>query len=284
MSFKTTNKLTPEKITNLLMATRHADDLCVPECKDGPSMGRKSRRLDLWTMKRSYTNFATIGYEVKVSRSDFLADNKWQDYLPLCHQLFFVTPWGLVDPSEVPGNVGLIWCSKNLTRCYVKKKAAHREIDLPANLFTYILMSRVNITAKDTNSPGVDKIAHIRDWLDNKKELHELGRQVAFELKRKVSVVERKNAALEKRIASLEHVERFWTESLGCRSSELEGTFSHYLENANRRKAESLALVLTPELRNDLRAAQSHLKAAARAEQSLDDVFEALKEIEKFKP
>jgi hypothetical protein len=217
---------------------------------------------------------------VKVSRSDFLRDEKWQDYLPLCNQLFFVTPWKLVDPSEIPGEVGLIWTSRNLTKCYVKKKAAHRKVEMPINLLIYILMSRVNITASDTHSPAVDKVAHIRNWLRHKEELRELGHQVAYKLKDKVSAVERKNATLEKRIASLEHVERFWTEFLGCKSGELEGVFSNYLENSNRRKAESLSLVLTPELRNSLRDAQARLKSLEDAGRALDDVFEALKTIE----
>lgn len=273
------SELSANKITSLLISTRHSDDLCVPECKDGPSMGRKSRRLDLWAMKRSYTNFATYGYEVKVSRSDFLKDEKWQDYLPLCNQLFFVTPWKLVDPSEVPGDVGLIWCSKNMRRCHVKKKAAHRKIDMPVRLMTYVLMSRVNITATE-HSPDVDKIAHIRHWLENKEELKDLGHQVAHKLARKVASVEQKNADLERRIASLEHVERFWTEFLGCRSGELEGVFSQYLHNANRRKAESLKMVLTPELRNCLMAARTSLRSMESAGAAIDEVFETLKAIE----
>lgn len=243
-------------------------------------MGRKSRRLDLWAMKKSYSNFATYGYEIKVSRADFLRDEKWQDYLPLCNQLFFVTPWKLVYPSEIPGDVGLIWCSKNLSRCQVKKKAAHRKIDMPVKLMTYVLMSRARITAGEMQSPGVDKVAHIQNWLENKSQAKELGHQVAHKLAREVASVERKNAALEKRIAALEHVERFWTEHLGCNPNELEGAFSGYLENSNRRKAESLKLVLTPELRNQLMSARSSLRSMESAGRAIDDVFNSLKAIE----
>lgn len=116
------------------MSTRHKDDLCVPECKTGPSMGTNHRRFDLWTMARSYSPLTFYGYEIKISRADYPQDKKWQDYLPYCNQFYWVTPWGMVKPEETPGECGLIWCSQNLTRTYVKKKAAHRKIDAPAKL------------------------------------------------------------------------------------------------------------------------------------------------------
>jgi len=30
-----------------------------------------------------------VGYEIKVSKSDFFNDIKWQEYLPMCNELFF---------------------------------------------------------------------------------------------------------------------------------------------------------------------------------------------------
>lgn len=52
------------------------------------------------------------GYEFKVDRQDFLNEirtEKWKCYLPYCHTFSFVCPKGLVDKSEIPPKVGLLW-------------------------------------------------------------------------------------------------------------------------------------------------------------------------------
>ena len=52
--------------------------------------------------------WAVRGYEIKVSRGDFLADKKWQNYLPFVNFFYFATPPGLVKASEVPDDIGLL--------------------------------------------------------------------------------------------------------------------------------------------------------------------------------
>ena len=52
------------------------------------------------------------GYEFKVSRADFLHEirtEKWKYYLDYCHTFSFVCPKGLIDKSEVPPKIGLLW-------------------------------------------------------------------------------------------------------------------------------------------------------------------------------
>lgn len=67
------------------------------------------------------------GFEFKVSRSDFLADQKirpkkfywgqeagggeakWRAYIKYCNLFFFVCPEGLIKPEEVEAPAGLIW-------------------------------------------------------------------------------------------------------------------------------------------------------------------------------
>lgn len=51
-------------------------------------------------------------YEFKISRGDFLHDTKWQDYLDFCHSLSFACPYGLIDLSELPRDIGLIYIIK----------------------------------------------------------------------------------------------------------------------------------------------------------------------------
>lgn len=133
-----------QKIVSLL-ATKHAGDVFVPECKNGPSITRNHLRLDAWAMKKSWSNPRVFGYEIKVSRSDFLKDDKWQGYLKYCTDFYFVCPSKLIMPEELPVDVGLIWLSATGTRLFTKRKAAFRDNEIPNDLYRYILMSRVTI-------------------------------------------------------------------------------------------------------------------------------------------
>lgn len=71
--------LTSAAVVELLRA-KHSGDVFVEECKNGPthSAGRGGMvRMDAWAMPRSWAHPAVSGYEVKISRSDFLGDDKW---------------------------------------------------------------------------------------------------------------------------------------------------------------------------------------------------------------
>lgn len=66
------------------------------------------------------------GFEIKVSRSDFLADEKWQGYAEFCSSLSIVCPEGLIEAHEVPKPFGLLYirnesvCTKDLRDVRVK--------------------------------------------------------------------------------------------------------------------------------------------------------------------
>ena len=47
-------------------------------------------------------------YEVKSSRADFLADRKWERYLPYCTHFAFVAPAGAIFRWELPREIGLV--------------------------------------------------------------------------------------------------------------------------------------------------------------------------------
>jgi len=167
-----------------LLADRHHHDLFVPECKVNSTWGAKTTyRLDAWAMRRSWSPWTTIGYEIKVSRSDFVHDDKWPNYLPLCHQFSFVCPRGLIDPKEVGEGIGLMWVTKNGKRLITKVKAPRREIEPPIELLIYVLMSRAQIVnstyrAHDKMSRQ-EEIAYWRHWLAQKAESRSLGHLVS---------------------------------------------------------------------------------------------------------
>jgi len=191
--------VTSNEIVNLLEA-KHSEDVFVSELKSGPSQGRRYYRLDGWAMKKSWANPRVTGYEIKVSRSDFLRDDKWQQYLDVCDELFFVCPYGLIRKEEVPGNAGLMWVYKNGGGLRTVKKAAYKRAVIPEAVYRYILFSRANITAPVTIERQGK--AYWEAWMKKKQEDLEFGQTVArklsYEKAQYVYKIEEENSKLRK--------------------------------------------------------------------------------------
>lgn len=104
----------------------------------GPS---GSVRPDVFTIEKSYTNPKPTVYEVKVSRSDFLADvtaGKYLSYFGFASQLYFACPDGLLKRSEVPEGCGLIVRKDQVWRA-VKRATVHK-ISLPEEVALKLLI------------------------------------------------------------------------------------------------------------------------------------------------
>jgi len=185
-----------------LLEVKHGSDLFVPECKDGPSWGsRGGLRMDALAMNRSWANACVWGYEIKVSRSDFLKDDKWPGYLASCNRFSFVCPSGLIKVEEVGDQAGLLWASRTGTRLYTKKKAPFRESEPGALevLFRYILICRATIGDERFRERGGDA-EYWRWWIAQKKQNAEMGYRVGKRIqeviKRDIEAVGRENGRL----------------------------------------------------------------------------------------
>lgn len=67
--------------------------------------------VDVATLKLSWASPVTTGYEIKVSRADFLRDvqtAKFERYLPYFRRFYFACPAGLISKEEVPEGCGLM--------------------------------------------------------------------------------------------------------------------------------------------------------------------------------
>lgn len=188
-----------------LLAEKHADDVFVRECKSGQTWGAKHLRLDAWVMRKSWAKPKVTGYEIKVSRGDFSADEKWHEYLRLCNQFYWVCPYNLIQPNEVPSGTGLLWVSKAGTRIYTKIKASWNDVTVPESLYRYILMSRCKILEPDEHLDEESEDGYWKRWLDKRREDQIIGMMVSrrvaqiltelrteqFELQGKVNKYER---------------------------------------------------------------------------------------------
>lgn len=190
----------------ILLQRRHANDVFVTECKDGPSQCVSDfRRLDAWAMKRSWVNPCMWGYEIKVSRRDFVQDQKWPTYLHLCNEFYFVAPKGVIRVEELPDNVGLLHVASTGSRLMVARKAKRREVKPPVSLFVYLLFSRATFTHEGREA--VDRESRVdfwRRWLEDKERSLDIGHRVSRSL----------SALIEKRIRDVEAENRAWREKI----------------------------------------------------------------------
>ena len=126
-----------------------------------------------------------------------MADDKWRGYLDLCHRFYFVAPPGVIRPDEVPVQAGLLVTTKNAARLLTKKRAPEREVDIPENLWRYILMCRTAVTREY----ALDQETYWRNWLATKKEKRDLGynvgRAIAELVRERITKVEGENLELK---------------------------------------------------------------------------------------
>jgi hypothetical protein len=162
------------------LAHRHQRDFFLTEVKSGSTWsGSGVRILDAVAMRLSYTKPYITGYEVKVTRSDFLRDNKFFTYLPLCHALYVVAPAGVVKREELPTEIGLIWYDANKKTLTTKKKPPARQVEVSTEMLQYIIYSRME---SDRIPFYSDKAEYFKAWLDNKLDNQILAQKVKGKL------------------------------------------------------------------------------------------------------
>ncbi len=190
------SKVTARDI-KIALAKKHQTEFFLTEVKNGPTGVARGQLLifDAIAIYKSWSRPQIRGYEIKVSRSDFLRDAKYTQYLPYCHEFYFVTPTGLVQRQEVEENIGLIWYNPEKESFTTKKKAVYRDIEISANMLLYIIMNRLD----NERIPFYSKKAEYwEDWLKNKISNRELGWKVRSKLLDRI-------CELEQEIEKYEH-------------------------------------------------------------------------------
>lgn len=228
--------MTASQITKLLEA-RHAKDVFVPECKMGAA---GSRILDGWALLSTWSPLTTIGYEIKVSRSDWTQDQKFDEYRAACHLFMVVAPKGVVQPGELPHGVGLLEPLGAGTGCrlVLRGKAVRQEPDTSklVKLMAHVLMWR-----KDTRDYGMQtkaqRASHWRVWADERQDFQLVGRSVRGHMRKiLVDAIDAKNRA-ESRAQALEAADAILRE-LGVTPSTYHWNTRRQIEAALRKDAE----------------------------------------------
>ena len=165
----------------LALAKKHQTEFFLTEVKNGPTGVARGQLLifDAIAIYKSWSRPQIRGYEIKVSRSDFLRDAKYSQYLPYFHEFYFVTPTGMVQRQEVEESIGLIWYNPATGSLTTKKKAVYRDIEIDAAMLLYIIMNRLD---NDRIPFYSTKTEYFKDWLKNKISNQELAWQVKSKL------------------------------------------------------------------------------------------------------
>ena len=255
-----------------LIASRHTNDLFVPECKDGATIFGSHFRLDAWAMKRSWVKPVSTGYEVKVSRSDFLRDNKIPAYIDLCNELYLVAPSGVVNPEELPEGCGLLVPASTGSRLFIKRKAAYREIEEPALLYKYILMSRAIIDSKQRWIESKSRREYWLEWAERRQFNRDFGNNLRGVLRRvvdrQITEVAKENDQLRGENNRLSDV-RVMLERLGI---DTDGWTTTYRVE---RRLEDIRRAIPEKLDRKLRSVETE---AARLSESIKELREQLGE------
>lgn len=177
----------------------------ITECKNGSTYFPPAQGLlkfDGLAITKSYTQPNIIGYEIKVSRSDFRQDNKWHLYLQYCNEFFFVVPKGLVKKEELPDDVGLIYYNPDTKALRTVKKALYRQIEKPVGIYEYIIYSRLD---EDRIPFYEDRAEYARDYLEDRKDKKyvgsTLGSKMAMDLEeayKRLDAVKSKEICIER--------------------------------------------------------------------------------------
>lgn len=181
---------------------RQLPDVFFANVKNGPTMlGNNLLIMDAVAIKKSWKNPCITGYEIKVSRGDFMRDEKWHGYLKYCHQFNFVCPADMIKPEELPPEVGLIYYNPDKDCLSTKRKALHRMIEMSLDMFYYLVISR---TDPDRHPFFSDQKEYLEAWVQNKNEGRSLGSLVGSKMARENEDLRQQVKSLESNIKSKE--------------------------------------------------------------------------------
>ena len=103
---------------------------------------------DIISVKRNYLRKSISIFEIKISRADFLSDVRKQKYLksmPFASKFYYVCPWDLIQPEEVPDGIGLYYVEDKYTGVCVKSAKAKKVILSENVLWSMILSFEKNL-------------------------------------------------------------------------------------------------------------------------------------------
>jgi hypothetical protein len=144
-------------------------------------------RFDAITLARYHNGFDVTGYEVKVSRSDFLRDAKLHLYPQYVNAMTLVCPRGMVDRKELPDGYGLMWYEPESGSLRYRRKPEH---DLARD--THQIRDSIIARLAFGSAPSrYGRYEDAREYVQQKRELKNIGRLFGTMLAKRVDELSR---------------------------------------------------------------------------------------------
>jgi hypothetical protein len=156
---------------------RYSDHIFASQVKLG-SAGTKI--IDAVAIKKTWTPVTAIGFEIKVSRYDFVNDNKYPEYMKACTNFYFVVPNGIIKDDEIPKEVGLMIYYPDSGTLKIKKKAPYLNNEVSTEMLLHIMFWKF----EKYNAPKTRQ-----EYLDDLKAKME-SQQYGIEIAMKISNLE----------------------------------------------------------------------------------------------
>lgn len=170
-----TQSVSSETIETAL-ADKHVTEFFVTQVKNGPTyISSNLLQVDAMAIYKSWSHQRIVGYEIKVSRSDFMRDAKYTAYTAYCNELYLVCPMGMIQAVELPLEIGLMWYNPTTKKIVTKRKAQFRRQEPDADMLFYLLMYRVQSDRYPFHS---SKAEFFKEWLQNRDANASLGREI----------------------------------------------------------------------------------------------------------
>lgn len=148
-------------------------------------------RLDGVALEWSHANLWVHGYEIKVSRSDWLRDAKYERYRPYVDTLTLVCPKGLVKRDEMPGDVGLMWYDPDKDMLRVKRRPGY---DVPgvdtAPIKDRLLREIARDMFIDSSVSRYGRYNSAKEYAEQKRSMRAVGRVLGSTLALRVQQLE----------------------------------------------------------------------------------------------
>lgn len=270
--------ISSSKVLTLLRQKYDKDHITYDEIKGVVGNGR----LDFLAVRASWSHPVIEAHEVKVSRRDFVQDNKWHPYLQSCHLFWFVTaPHVVKDVSEIPEEAGWMEVSANAARLFVRKKAPRRVMSDCNEAKVYKQMLHKGFYGKSYLDPSLSRVSALRAFVMQREESSELAYCVSRKIQAVVAAVKAENKKLLADILKYQRLQE-WLEKKGLTVDDLpqqgwnqNRSLTHFMEH----HAPELRQNVTDEMRRLTTLADNVKQAAYSLDMTVKRSTEILREL-----